>query len=130
MSAPQAGPDLCATLLHMERRVWAALVAGDAQADAALLSDRFLGVYGDGFTAKADHVAQLASGPSIAFFELDAARAMDLGERVALLSYRARFRRAATGAEEESMYVSSIWQRDHDGWVNLFSQDTPIQPEA
>jgi hypothetical protein len=47
-----------------------------------------------------------------------------LGPEHGLLVYRARYVRAG-GIAEEEMYVSSIWRRRGDGWVNLFSQDTP-----
>ncbi len=38
-----------------EKKVWEALISGDRTADDALLSDRFLGVYPDGFASKQDH---------------------------------------------------------------------------
>ena len=107
-----------------EIAVWEALKRGDAEADAAALSDDFLGVYADGFAHKPDHVGQLADGPSIAAYDLSRFHMRELGEEHALLSYRATFRRAgATGPE--TMYVSSIWQRAPSGWINIFSQDTP-----
>ena len=111
-------------ILALEMQVWQALVTGDAQADSALLADRFLGVYADGFAGKADHVAQLAHGPTVREFTLTETRFRDLGPDHVLVSYRAEFRRPGR-AIAQAMYVSSIWERSATGWVNIFSQDTP-----
>ncbi|MEO0911801.1 MAG: nuclear transport factor 2 family protein [Pseudomonadota bacterium] len=119
--------ELLQELLAAERRVWDALVAGDAEADDRALDARFLGVYPDGFSDKADHMAQLDDGPTIAAYSLSEAQAIGLGNRHASLSYRADFTRC--GREEgETMYVTSIWRRGARGWVNLLSQDTPAAP--
>ncbi|KMW59316.1 hypothetical protein AIOL_004298 [Candidatus Rhodobacter oscarellae] len=111
-------------LLALERQVWDALLRGDAAADAALLNERFLGVYPSGFSDKAGHVSQLGDGPSILRYALSEARLLDLGEDRALLSYLAHYERIGTGAAER-MYVSSIWERSGGGWRNIFSQDSP-----
>ncbi len=114
--------DLLTTLAAHERRIWDALVEGDAATDAALLARDFLGVYPDGFADKAQHLGQLDEGPSIASYGLTETRLMRLGPDHAVLSYKAAFERASGGSER--MYVSSIWRRDGDGWINVFSQDT------
>ena len=114
------------SLIACERRVWDALVAGDMAADALALHADFLGVYGDGFSGKAEHVAQLAQGATVQSYALHDCRVMALGPDHAVLSYRADFQRRGH-VETEVMYVSSIWQRDGQGWVNLFSQDTPAE---
>ncbi|MFC2967830.1 DUF4440 domain-containing protein [Acidimangrovimonas pyrenivorans] len=115
------------TFLALERRVWEALVAGDPAADGAMLEDGFLGVYSDGFAAKADHAGQLAGGPTVARYELGDARLLELAPGVVLLAYRAEFVRVGS-QELEAMYVSSVWRRAEDGgpvvWRNVFSQDT------
>lgn len=111
-------------LLACETRVWEALVTGDAAADAAALSADFLGVYPDGFAGKGDHAGQLADGPTVARFHLTDVQVKPLGADHALLAYCARYLRVGR-AEEEEMYVSSIWRRSGEGWVNIFSQDTP-----
>jgi hypothetical protein len=112
-------------VLEMERAVWEALVAGDAAADGALLAPGFLGVYPTGFAGRADHVAQLAAGPTVRDYRLSAARVLPLGSDHALLAYRADYRRTGTD-EAETMFVASVWERRGQGWVNLFSQDTPL----
>ena len=114
-------------MLTLERRVWQALVDGDAAGDAALLLPEFLGVYPDGFAGRADHAGQLEAGPSVAEFTLGEARLFAVGADHVMLCYRASFRRVG-GDAREAMYVSSLWQRDAKGWRNLFSQDTPVGP--
>jgi len=115
---------LLAELEECEDRVWQALVRGDQQADAAALSEDFLGVYSDGFGQKSDHVAQLANGPTVHCYDLSDLRVRALGEDHAILSYRADYCRHEK-ADKEVMFVSSIWQRNGAGWINIFSQDTP-----
>lgn len=112
-------------VLASERAVWDALVAGDAATDAALLAPEFLGVYPTGFAGRADHVAQLAVGPTVAAYALSDVRLVPLGPDHALLAYRADYTRAG-GAGPEAMFVSSIWRRLGPGWINIFSQDTPV----
>ena len=114
-------------LLAVEQEVWAALAAGDADADARLLADGFLGVYGSGFAGKADHCGQLVNGPTVAGYELSDARVLELATDVVLLAYRVRWVGAGvrgTG-KATTMYVTSVWRRTDEGWLNLFSQDTP-----
>ncbi|MEO0692835.1 MAG: nuclear transport factor 2 family protein [Pseudomonadota bacterium] len=120
-------PALTSDLLAAERAVWEALVTGDAAADAATLSDDFIGVYPDGIFGKPAHVAQLAPGPTVADYTLSQVQSRPLGPNHALLIYHASYRRPGAAATE-AMYVSSIWQRAGDGWINIFSQDTPDNP--
>jgi len=115
--------DLLAELKPYEVRVWEALVLGNKQVDEALLDQNFLGVYSTGFAGKAEHVQQLDNGPTIKSYELSAFRVLHLSTDSALLSYRADFIRS-NQIFSEAMYVSSIWQRRGQVWVNLFSQDT------
>ncbi len=112
------------TILGLERRVWDALVSGEAAVDAELLDDGFLGLYTTGFADKAEHVGQLVNGPTVVRYALSGSRLLDLGPGVVLHAYRADFlRRGRTG--EEVMYAASIWRDGADGWRNIFSQDTP-----
>jgi hypothetical protein len=117
------------TLLELERVVWRALVEGDAAADERCLATDFLGVYPTGYAGRADHVAQLATGPTVAEYELHEARIVAISDEAALLVYRAVYRRPDRGVHEE-MYVSSMWCRRGDTWLNTFSQDTPTGGEV
>ena len=112
-------------LIGLETQVWQALVDGDGDADARLLADDFLGVYPAGFAGRGDHVQQLAAGPTVTRFELADPHMVVLSESALLLSYRAVYERVGHGQGAESMYVSSVWCRRGDRWVNVFSQDTP-----
>jgi hypothetical protein len=110
----------------MERKVWEALVAGDAKADEALLSEDFTGVYKSGFADRAGHAAQLANGPVISSYKITDPRLISLGDDIALLVYLAQYTRPSAPDQREAMYVSSIWRRTGDGWANIFSQDTDV----
>jgi hypothetical protein len=113
--------------IRLETEVWRALVEGDAAADARLLADDFLGVYPTGFADRSDHVGQVRDGPTVDEFTLSDERLLVLSDSAVLLAYRADYRRAPSAAEAEieTMYVSSLWCRRDDRWVNVFSQDTP-----
>lgn len=114
---------LLEALTAYETAVWDALVSGDRAADEAMLADTFLGVYSDGFVDKSDHVSQLNDGPTIADFALSDLKVQTLGADHGVLSYRADFTRIGS-VVPEVMYVSSIWERRKDGWINVCSQDT------
>lgn len=120
-----AEPDL-GSFLALERRVWDALARGDAEADARLLSEDFLGVYGTGFSTRAEHAAQLKDGPVVARYELSAARLLKLSPTLVLLAYEALWTRPS--GEQRRYYISSIWERRGREWINVFSQDTPADP--
>ena len=108
-----------------EIAAWDALVRGDAEADARLLSDEFLGVYPSGFAGKSSHVGQLLDGPSVLRYELTQERLQSLAPGLVLMSYRAAFARLRPSGEAvDVMYVSSIWRRAGERWLNIFSQDT------
>jgi hypothetical protein len=115
--------------LQLERKVWDALVEGDAEADIELLAEDFLGVYPTGFAVRSDHVEQLADGPSVSAYQLSEPRKLDISDRAVILSYRAEFQRASGAGEGrlEVMYVSSLWCQRDDRWINTFSQDTPAK---
>lgn len=116
-----------AEILAYERRVWEALVAGDPEADMAMLSSDFLGVYPSGFSDRDGHGGELSAGPTMAQYQLSEARLMPLADGLVLLAYRADFTRAGR-SDTETMYISSIWRRQGDGWINCFSQDSMAEP--
>ncbi len=113
-------------ILSLEKQVWTALVEGNAQADRALLSPDFLGVYPTGFANRDDHVGQFADAPTMAQYELSDTRLRVLSADLVLLSYRADYLRPEA-QEWEAMLISSLWERRHDVWINSFSQDTPLE---
>jgi hypothetical protein len=120
-----------AAALNLETQVWEELRLGDAEADARLLSDDFLGVYSIGFAGKDLHVAQLANGPTVAEYRLLDARLIPLSEAHALLCYRAEWRGPdAEPGDFASMYVSSLWALQDGSWRNVFSQDCVVTDGA
>lgn len=120
-----AAPD---EILACERAVWQALADGDAAADDRALAEDFLGIYPDGFSGKAAHVAALSQGPTVASFTLGEVRLRALGPDHFLIAYRADYRRRGA-TRDETMFVASLWRRaagnGAGGWENVFSQDTP-----
>jgi hypothetical protein len=115
--------------VDLESAVWDALVTGDADADRALLSEDFVGVFPTGFANRADHADELADGPSIATYTITDARLIDASEDAALLCYRAEYRRPSQSAAEV-MFISSLWVQREGRWWNTFSQDTPAAPAS
>lgn len=113
------------SVLDLEHSVWDALVRGDAAADRDALAPGFVGVYPSGFGTRAEHVAQLADGPTVASYSIEDARVLDVADGHVLIAYRATYRRPGRPVDE-TMYVSSLWSRGADGWHNVFSQDTPV----
>ncbi|MGR3758891.1 DUF4440 domain-containing protein [Roseobacteraceae bacterium NS-SX3] len=122
------GPFL-AEILDLEAKVWAALAAGDAAADARMLTGDFLGVYPSGYSDRDGHCAQLEGGPAVERYSLSDARLRVISDRAVLLTYTAAYRRP--GARQgETMFVSSLWEKTAKGWRSSFSQDTPKHPQA
>jgi len=115
--------------LQLERRVWDALVEGDAETDIELLAEDFLGVYPTGFASRSDHVEQLAAGPSVSAYALSEPRKIDVSDRAVMLSYRADIQRASGVGDRhpEVLYISSLWCQQGGRWINVFSQDTPAK---
>ncbi|WP_243073809.1 nuclear transport factor 2 family protein [Microbacterium sp. SS28] len=110
--------------IDLESAVWDALVRGDADADRALLSEDFIGVFPTGFANRADHTDDLADGPSIASYAITDARLIDVSADAALLCYRAEYRQPSKSTAEV-MFISSLWVQREGRWWNTFSQDTP-----
>lgn len=112
-------------VVALETAVWQALVDGDATADARLLAEEFVGVTPTGVFGRAAHIGQLSDGPTVSWFALREPRMLPVSDDAVLLVYRAEFERIGPATVVESMFVSSLWSRRNDRWVNTFSQDTP-----
>jgi hypothetical protein len=119
-----SGPERVQFFVDLETGVWHALASGDPEADRALLSSDFLGVYPTGFADREEHAGQLGDGPTVASFEIRDPRLREITSGHVLLSYEAAYRRSAT-EPVRVMYISSLWSLRDDGWINVFSQDTP-----
>ena len=111
----------------LETQVWEALVNGDADADRALLTSDFLGVYTTGFANRSEHVAQLANGRTMATYAIRESRLVRVSPTSVLLCYRADYEPIQDGraAGEQTMFISSLWIERDGRWLNSFSQDTP-----
>ena len=112
--------------LGLEIQVWEALKNGDKNANYNLLSDDFLGVYETGLSSKEDHLELLRNGPIVSCYEIGSSQLIQLGPEIACLTYSA----TATFLKNEEkdtqvlLYITSIWARRLNKWVNIFSQDT------
>lgn len=120
----QTGGPFLAEILSLEEKVWAALVAGDPEADGRMLTEDFLGVYPSGFSDKAGHTGQLGNGPVMAEYKLSSAQLRVISDDAVLLSYRADYLPAGKDAWD-ALFISSLWEKTAQGWLNSFSQDTP-----
>ncbi|MEM9472323.1 MAG: nuclear transport factor 2 family protein, partial [Pseudomonadota bacterium] len=108
----------------LETGVWDALISGDGAADAALLSEDFLGVYETGFSNRTEHAAMLDKGPIVAAYRIEQATVRVISTKAVLLCYLALYTKPADPSKEERMYVSSLWEEIDGQWLNTFSQDT------
>jgi hypothetical protein len=113
----------------LESQVWEAFVAGDAQADARVLADNFIGVYSTGFSNRAEHCSALRNGPIAQRYEIQDPRILVLSDSLVMLMYLAVWERAnsAPGRVPKKMYISSLWQNADGHWKNVFSQDTKAE---
>jgi hypothetical protein len=112
--------------LGLEIQVWEALKNGDKNANSKLLSDDFLGVYETGSGSKEDHLELLRNGPIISCYEIGSSQLIQLGPEIASLTYSATatFLRNEGEDTQVLLYITSIWARRLNKWVNIFSQDT------
>ena len=112
--------------LGLEIQVWEALKNGDKNANSRLLSDDFLGVYETGLGSKEDHLELLRNGPIISCYEIGSSQLIQLGPEIASLTYSATatFLRNEGKDTQVLLYITSIWARRLNKWVNIFSQDT------
>ncbi len=112
--------------VSLESAVWQALIDGDAAADLGSLAEHFIGVYPSGRSDRAGHVAQLDDGPSVLDYAIDSPVVLALADDCLLLTYEASYRRTGAGSAKR-MHVTSVWQRFDGRWLNVFSQDTPVE---
>ena len=112
--------------LGLEMQVWEALKTGDKNTNSNLLSDDFLGVYETGLSSKNDHLELLQNGPIILCYKIGPSQLIQLGPETVSLTYSA----TATFLENDKqntetlLFITSIWTRRLNKWVNIFSQDT------
>jgi hypothetical protein len=67
-------------------------------------------------------------GESVSEYVLTDPAVLRLAEGVFALTYLAQWKRAGakSASAPEEMYVTSIWRREGQGWLNVFSQDTAV----
>ena len=112
--------------ISLEKQVWEALKNGDIEADSALLSDDFLGVYESGLSTKENHLAQLQAGPIVSDYRIKHAQMLLLGPKIVSITYSATvsFVKREAQSTEHLYFITSLWAYRENKWVNIFSQDT------
>jgi hypothetical protein len=112
--------------LGLEMQVWEALKTGDKNINSNLLSDDFLGVDETGLSSKSDHLELLRSGPIILCYKIGSSQLIQLGPETVGLTYSAtaKFLKNDDQDTETLLFITSIWARRLNKWVNIFSQDT------
>ncbi len=112
--------------LSLEKQVWEALKNGDIEADSALLSDDFLGVYESGLSTKKDHIAQLQAGPIVSDYKIKHAQMLQLGPKIVSITYSATvsFVKKEVQSTQHLYFITSLWAYRENNWINIFSQDT------
>src|SRR5579859_209316 len=103
-----------AAFVALESQVWEAMRKGDAEAEARLLSDDFVGVYSFGIAGKENHAAALANGPIVVSYEIQGARLIVLTDDHVMLCYRAVFVGVGESAAATTNYISSLWSKRDD----------------
>ena len=121
-----ASPQLTALIRAQEVQVWEALKNKDKTADRKFLDDHFVGVYRDGFGTAAEHVAQIDDVYQLTGYQLDNVRVFNVSAAAVMIVYRATCQATGTWVADcaQPLYISSLWIRHGERWVNVFSQDT------
>lgn len=116
----------------LEKQVWEAMRTGDPEADKRALTENFLGVYETGFSSRDEHCRAMSEGPIAERYTISEERILRLSADIVILSYLASWVPIREGKpqKEEQMYISSVWQKINDTWLNVFSQDTMKRPIA
>lgn len=112
--------------IALEKQVWEALKNGDIEADSALLSDDFLGVYESGLSTKEEHLAQLQAGPVVSDYNIKHAQMLQLSPKIVSITYSvtASFVKREAQSTQYLYFITSLWAYRDNKWINIFSQDT------
>ena len=115
-----------------EKEVWEALKNKDKAADARLLADDFVGLYGTGFATKADHINQMDDRYTLEVYKILDVKVIRLRPTMVLLLYKGTCKGTGEWAQvcARSDYISSLWVERDGQWLNLFSQDTIAETAA
>jgi Domain of unknown function (DUF4440) len=121
--------ELLDRLLALEREGWEALVAGNGGAyyRQRLTADAVM-AFPFGVLNREETIEAMESAPPWAQFEIDDARAVDLGADGGVLIYRVVAQRP--GQDPYSAVISSTFVRDGGDWKLAFHQQSPPAREG
>jgi ketosteroid isomerase-like protein len=114
-------------LIRLKNEALAATQRADGDFYAGYLADDAVAITPYGVFDKAAVVAQMGSTSSSFKSEsVDDVRAVELSPTSGVVSYRANY--AARGdAPATSVYVTTVYRRDADGWKGVVYQQTPVR---
>jgi ketosteroid isomerase-like protein len=113
-------------LLRLKNDALSATQRADGEFYAGYLADDAVAITPYGVFDKAAVVAQMSS-PSSSFKSesVDDVRAVELSPTSGVVSYRAHYP-ARGDAAATSVYVTTVYRRDPDGWKGVVYQQTPV----
>jgi uncharacterized protein (TIGR02246 family) len=129
---PQDAADdaLKTELVGIERAIWNAWATKDEDYYFAHMTrDVVVIIIGQGMLAGRDTVVEeISASPCVMLgFDFSRERVRPLAADVALLTYEARQQASCAGhALPAHLQVSSIYQREADGWKMTYYQETPV----
>lgn len=113
-------------LLELKQQALDATQRADGAFYASYLADDAVAITPYGVFDKAAIVAQMSSAASSFKSEsIDDERAIELSPTSGVVSYRANYAGTET-APARSVYVTTVYRRDANGWRGLLYQQTPI----
>ncbi|MCZ7421225.1 MULTISPECIES: nuclear transport factor 2 family protein [unclassified Micromonospora] len=117
--------DLEKELFALEQEGWRAISSANGDFYRQLVTAQTLVVEHDGISTGDDLVAEIDGNTSpFTGFTLDEQRIVPVSDDTAVITYRAIAEVSGRGTFR--LYMSSLWQRQADGWKLLFHQQTPM----
>lgn len=118
--------DVVAELLDLKQHALDATQRADGDFYAGYLADDAVAITPYGVFGKAAIISQMASPASPFKSEsIDDERAVELSPTSGVVSYRANYA-ARESRPAYSVYVTTVYRRDSDGWKGVLYQQTPV----
>ena len=115
-------------LIKLEKQSWEAWKNHDGEFFQNFLSDDHVEVGFGGLTSKAEVVAFVGSAVcTVKSYKLDRFETKMLGKDTALLTYWEEQDTVCNMQVPSPCWVSSLYMKRGDKWLNVFYQQTPIQ---
>jgi len=122
-----ADNSLAQQILAKERAELDALKAGDFNAFGNLIADEAVFVDTFGPASKAE-VLKHTEGFKLTDYKIEDEKFLPISADTGLISYYVTEKGSSQGKEFTAhVYVSALWTKRANGWVCLFSQETPVK---